>query len=125
MFKITLQEARSKGAPAGGGQSGYEFFAPLDEARATSTSSPGRRSAHAASCIVSITARSWSGGCWCIALAARAAPHGRSITRPGTNDDEEQGYRFASHAFQTGEYVSVRDGDGDLKTYRVETVTPA
>lgn len=32
IFKVTLQEARAKGAPGGAGQTGYEFFAPLDTA---------------------------------------------------------------------------------------------
>lgn len=42
----------------------------------------------------------------------------------GVSDDEEQGYRFGAHAFVAGEYVSVRNGDGDLLTYRIASVTP-
>ena len=44
---------------------------------------------------------------------------------PGGNADEEAGYRFGAHAFAPGEYVSIRDEDGDLRTYRVTVVTPA
>jgi hypothetical protein len=39
--------------------------------------------------------------------------------------DDEAGYRFASHAFRPGEYVSIRDEDGDLHTFRVISVEPA
>jgi|SoiMethySBSTD1v2_1073268.scaffolds.fasta_scaffold00511_24 hypothetical protein len=41
-------------------------------------------------------------------------------------DDDESGYRFASHTFVPGEYVSIRDHDnGELHTFRVMTVEPA
>ena len=33
-------------------------------------------------------------------------------------EDDEQGYRFADHAFQPGEYVSIREDEG-LRTFRV------
>lgn len=39
--------------------------------------------------------------------------------------DEETGFRFDTHRFMTGEYVSVRDAEGELRTYRVVTVKPA
>lgn len=123
MFKITLEEARSKGAPAGSGQSGYEFFAPLDD--------DGR-----------IDLEGWKkerSRCF-----VRRLDHGAVVERGllvhraggaggatwafdyelGTTEDEEQGYRFGEHAFQPGEYVSVRDEDGELVTYRVSAVTP-
>lgn len=124
MFRITLQEARSKGAPAGGGQSGYEFFAPLDGAGHIDLESWKK---DRALCFVhrldhgKVVERGL--------LVHRAGGAGGATWsfdyEAGTADDEEQGYRFASHAFQAGEYVSVRDGDGELKTYRVEAVAPA
>jgi hypothetical protein len=40
-------------------------------------------------------------------------------------DDDEAGYRFAVHAFSLGEYVSIRDEDGELHTFRVASVEPA
>jgi hypothetical protein len=36
--------------------------------------------------------------------------------------DEEEGFRFADHAFRPGEYVSLREEDGELMTFRVESV---
>lgn len=38
------------------------------------------------------------------------------------SDDEEAGFRFDTHRFVAGEYVSVRDTGGDLHTYRVASV---
>jgi hypothetical protein len=38
---------------------------------------------------------------------------------------EEAGYRFASHAFRPGEYVSIRGEDGDLHTFQVVSVEAA
>ena len=43
----------------------------------------------------------------------------------GARDDDEVGYRFNAHAFLPGEYVSLRDDEGELRTYRVSAVAPA
>ncbi len=37
-------------------------------------------------------------------------------------EEEEEGFRFGDHAFKPGEYVSVREADGDLLTFRVVRV---
>ena len=38
----------------------------------------------------------------------------------GTKDEqEEEGFRFGDHPFKVGEYVSVREEDGELLTFRV------
>ena len=41
------------------------------------------------------------------------------------DDDDEAGYRFASHAFRPGEYVSIRDEDGEMHTFQVVSVEAA
>jgi hypothetical protein len=124
MFKIALQEARAKGAPAGPPKSGYEFFAPLDDGGHIDLESWKKERAR---CFVhrlehgAIVERGL--------LVHRAGGAGGATWafdyEAGTTDDEEQGYRFGSHAFQVGEYVSVRDGDGVLVTYQVSAVSPA
>lgn len=124
MFRITLQEARAKGVPSGGETGGYEFYAPLDAA--------GR-----------IDVEAWKKErtrCFVHRLDHGAVvERGLLVHRPGgsggatwafdyqagSTDDEEQGYRFDAHAFEPGEYVSVRDEDGALRTYRVAAVAPA
>jgi hypothetical protein len=37
-------------------------------------------------------------------------------------DDDEAGYRLSTHAFRVGEYVSIRNGNGDLQTFKVSAV---
>ena len=123
MFKITLQEARAKGA-AEAGHSGYEVFAPLDESGHIDLDGWKKDRSR---CFVhrldhgAIVERGL--------LVHRAGGAGGATWafdyEAGTDADEEQGYRFAAHAFVAGEYVSIRNEDGELVTYRVATVTPA
>ena len=40
----------------------------------------------------------------------------------GDEDDDETGYRFASHKFEPGEYVSIMEHDDVLRTFRVVSV---
>lgn len=124
MRKIVLEEARAKGAPAGPGVHAYEFVAPLD--------SRGF-----------INLEAWKkerGRCFVHRLE-----HGRIVDRGllihraggvgganwafdyelGTNEDEEEGYRFGAHAFAPGEYVSIRDDEGEMRTFKVASVAPA
>ena len=44
---------------------------------------------------------------------------------PDRADDDESGFRFGSHAFRQGEYVSIRDEDGEMHTYQVISVQNA
>ena len=44
---------------------------------------------------------------------------------PKRADDDESGYRFGAHAFRQGEYVSIRNEDGEMHTYKVASVEPA
>lgn len=40
----------------------------------------------------------------------------------GDPDDDEVGFKFESHVFNEGEYVSIREQDGELRTFRVVSV---
>jgi hypothetical protein len=40
-------------------------------------------------------------------------------------DDDEAGYRFGVHVFRPGEYVSIRDEEGEMHTFRVVSVENA
>jgi hypothetical protein len=64
--------------------------------------------------------------------------HGLLVHRPGGvtgatwafdyepgSGDEETGYRFETHAFAPGAFVSVHDIYGQMRTYRVISVKPA
>lgn len=118
--RITLHLARTKEFPNGSYRHGYEFIAPLDA------------NAH-------IDADAWHaarGQCqvkrfW----GAEPDDIGHLLRRPGGSwafhydvagdEDDEAGYRFGAHAFKEGEYVSIKDQDGDLQPFIVHSVDEA
>lgn len=115
--KIRLNLARTKEHPMGSARHGYEFLAPL--------SADGRIDADAwkrlrDKCRVR---RFWG---------AEEEDVGHLVHRPGGSwafrydisgeEDDEAGYRFGAHPFVVGEYVSIKDEDGDLNTFQVVTV---
>lgn len=121
--RIRLNLARSKEFPLGSARHGYEFVAPLDE---NGHIDPDLWHQHRAHCRVR---RFWEG---------EEDEVGKLVHKPGGpharwvfdyNDtaeyDDEAGYRFDSHAFRVGDYVSIRDEDGDLHTFQVASVEPA
>lgn len=122
--RIRLHLARSGDFPEGSGRHGYEFLAPLD--------ADGHIALEAwkslrERCTVT---RFWG---------AEPPEQGRLVHRAGgakgaswvfdyeegRSDDDETGYRFGDHAFVPGEYVSLRDEDGEMHTFVVFTVQPA
>jgi hypothetical protein len=121
--RIRLNLARSKDHPTGSARHGYEFVAPLD---ADGHIDQARWRAHRQHCGVR---RFWG----------NEEEFGKLVHKPGGNEhsrwvfdydesaeeDDEAGYRFASHAFVPGEYVSIRDEDGDMHTFQVVSVEPA
>ncbi|MXN66226.1 hypothetical protein GR183_15025 [Stappia sp. GBMRC 2046] len=115
--KIRLNLARTKEFPNGSAHHGYEFLAPLD---ADDHIDPAEWKTHRKHCRVR---RFWGD---------EDEDVGHLMHRPGGSwafhydidgdEDDEAGYRFGSHAFRPGEYVSIRDEDGDLHTFVVVTV---
>jgi hypothetical protein len=121
--RIRLNLARSKEFPAGSAQRGYEFVAPLDA------------DGH-------IDARLWRQHrehCGVRRFWDHEEEFGKLVHKPGgkehsrwvfdyddsADEDDEAGYRFGSHAFRPGEYVSIRDEDGAMHTFQVVSVEPA
>lgn len=127
--RIRLNLARSKEFPAGSDRHGYEFVAPLD---ASGHIDPVQWQKRRENCGVR---RFWDG----------EEEYGRLVHKTGgaergrwvfdysgsaeededEDEEEESGYRFASHAFRPGEYVSIRDEDGELHTFQVVSVEAA
>ncbi len=118
MKRIRLELARDHDFPAGSRDRGYEFTAPLDDDdRIDSAAWKQNRD----KCRVR---RFWDG---------EADEVGHLVRKPGGSwafhydifgdeDDDETGYRFGSHAFRPGEYVSINEHDDVLRTFRVVTV---
>ncbi|WP_321499375.1 hypothetical protein [Breoghania sp.] len=115
--KIRLNLARTKEHPNGSNRHGYEFVAPLTEAGEID---PAIWKTHRDKCRVR---RFWGD---------EQDDIGHLVHRPGGSwafrydidgdEDDEAGYRFAAHPFRPGEYVSIRDDDGEMHTFQVVTV---
>jgi hypothetical protein len=124
MRRIKLEPALQKGGAREGGSLGYEFVAPLDPTGHISVE--GWRKERALCFVHKIEDG---------AIAERGVlahlPGGADGATwafdydPTQEGDEEAGYRFGAHAFRPGEYVSLREADGDVRTYRIASVTPA
>lgn len=121
--RVRLRLARSKEFPTGSLYHGYEFVAPLD---ANGHIDVDLWRQHRDHCRVR---RYWGGEEEIGRLVHKSGgkEHARWIFdyNEAAEDDDEAGYRFASHAFLPGEYVSIRDEDGELHTFQVVSVEPA
>ncbi len=120
--KIRLELAREKGHPAGSSGYGYTLVVPLDVDHKIDA---GLWTSHRDACRV-----------------VRFRPTGDEevghlVHRPGGSGGgtwalhydirgggvDETGYHFENEAFQTGEYVSIREAN-TMHTYRVVAVEP-
>jgi hypothetical protein len=117
--RIRLTAARSKEFPEGSSQFGYEFIAPTDyEGRLDAAAWKRDR----ADC----TVRHFAEGKHDTTgmLVHKAGEHGRWVFDYdfAEDSDDEAGYLFGSHVFMPGEYVTIRNGEGDDQTFKVATV---
>jgi hypothetical protein len=122
--RIRLELARSKEFPSGSTTRGYEFVAPLS---ATGHIDPELWRDHRAHCRVR---RFWDGEeeqVGSLMHKPGGSEHARWVFDydPETSDDDESGYRFGAHAFVPGEYVSIRNEEGELHTFQVASVESA
>jgi len=122
--RIRLNLARSKEFPEGSATRGYEFVAPLDAQGHIDTGEWRKQKEH---CRVR---RFWEGEDDEVGRLEHrpgGPEHARWVFDYNANraDDDESGYRFGAHAFRQGEYVSIRDEDGNMHTFHVASVTPA
>ena len=112
---IRLELARTREAPQGDAHHGYEFIAPLgpdghiDAAewkkqrdKCTVRRFHPREDEERGHLIHT------RGGRWAFHYDLDSEP-----------DEDEPGYRFDSHAFITGEYVSITEHDGETRPFKV------
>ena len=122
--RIRLDLARSKEFPNGSSRHGYEFVAPLDSNGHIDLSLWRQHRDH---CRVR---RFWDDEDEQVGLLVHkpgGAEHARWVFDydVSSTEDDESGYRFASHAFAPGEYVSISEEDGELHTFKVISVENA
>jgi len=114
---IRLELARDRDFPEGSRHHGYEFVAPVDSA------------GH-------IDAGAWKENrqrCRVRHFWGNEEEVGHLIRKPGgawafhydvfgDADDDETGYRFGDHTFRLGDYVTIKEHDDTLRTFRVVAV---
>jgi hypothetical protein len=116
--KIRLELARDHEFPQGSNRRGYEFVGPLDE---EGHLEPEAWKKQRERCRVR---RFW---------VNEDDQRGHLVRKPGgfwafrydiegDMDEDESGYRFGNHKFAPGEYVSIREQDDVLRTFRVVRV---
>jgi len=120
LMSIHLTLARDPEFPEGSEAHGYDFVAPLDQSGHLDADE-WRKTRD--KCRVR---RFWNGDAdelgHLIHTRGRAWVFHYDIEGP--LDEDEPGYRFDSHLFKPGEYVSIREQDGSTRTFRVASVRP-
>ena len=118
LYRVKLELARSKEAPDGDPSHGYVFVAPLDA------------SGH-------LDAAAWMSQ-RALCTVERIVKHAvverghlvhvgkgwRFDYDKGTRGDDEPLYKLDRHNVTAGEYLSVREHDDVLRTFRVASVVP-
>lgn len=116
--RVRIELARDPEFPAGNARNGYEFTAPLNS---EGQIDPEEWKQARDLCRVK---RFWEG---------EPDEIGHLIRKPGGSwafhydidgdeEDDETGYRFQSHIFRLGEYLSIREHDDELRTFKVVSV---
>ena len=115
---IRLNLARTPEFPDGSERHYYRFTAPLD---ADGHLDPEGWRRNREKCRV---VRNWGG---------EEEDVGHLVHRQGGSwgfhydidgdEGDESGFKLSTHRFAPGEYVSIRDEDGDMQTFRVVTIT--
>jgi len=114
---VRLDLARTKEFPEGSDRHFYRFTAPLDADGHLDAEAWKRDRDH---CRV---VRSWGG---------EEEDIGHLVHRPGGSwgfhydlggdEGDESGFKLGAHRFVPGEYVSIRDDEGGMHTFRVVSV---
>jgi hypothetical protein len=116
---IRLELARSREFPDGSGQHGYEFHAPLKDDGSFDLAA-WRKARQ-----VCTVKRFWRGEDDEVGQLVHHDRTGWAFSYDSDEDDEEPIFRFGSHVFRVGEYVSITEHDGVERTFRVTSVTKA
>jgi hypothetical protein len=114
--RIRLELAREPGRPAGDQAHGYDFLAPLD---AEGKIDPEIWKQNRAACRVR---RFRPGEQDEIGTLARGRGGQWFFDYEEGEEDDEAGFRFGEEHFVAGEYVSIREDDDKMHTFRVVLV---
>lgn len=120
LSKIRIEMARNPEFPDGSAAHGYEFVAPLNSADHIDAEAWHQLRAK---CRVK---RFWQG---------EPDELGHLVRKPGGSwafhydvhgdeNDDETGYRLGNHIIRSGDYISIREHDEEMHTFKIVSVTP-
>jgi len=118
LYRVTLALARSKEAPDGDPSHGYVFVAPLDAGGHLDASA---WKADRARCTVERILHRKVEECGHLVHVGQGW---HFDYQTGTRRDDEALYKLDRHTLTPGEYVSVTEHDGVLRTFRIASVVP-
>jgi hypothetical protein len=119
LFHVRLELARSKEFPNGSARHGYEFTAPLDQDGHLSSAEWKKNKAKC-------TVRRFTAG--------KGDENGFLVDvgrgwhfdyDAGDPDDDEPLYKLDRHLIKQGEYLSITEHDGVMRTFKIVHVRPA
>jgi hypothetical protein len=114
--RVRLELARDRAHPAGSSDYGYEIAAPLsDDGHLDAALWKAQR----ARCRVR---RFWKGERDEIGHLVHRGSGWAIDYDPTKRDDDERGFKFGAHRFVPGEYVSITEHDGVMRTFHVRSV---
>lgn len=113
MKRVRLELARDHDFPNGSREHGYEFAAPLDEDGRLLLDDWRKSSTR---CRVK---RFWPGEKDEIGLLVNRKGGWAFDYNPEDTEDDEPGFKFESHRIVPGEYISIREHGGTMRTFRI------
>ena len=118
--RIRLELARDKDFPDGSSRHGYELVLPLDAQGKIDLESWKQTRER---CRVH---RFWRGEDDEVGhmVRTRGGQWAFHYDVNGDPDEDETGFRLGEHCFKPGEYVSIKEHDGEMRTFRVVSVRP-
>ncbi|MGE0716559.1 MAG: hypothetical protein AB7P02_14050 [Alphaproteobacteria bacterium] len=119
LHRIRLELARTRDFPDGSTRHGYELVAPL--------TADGHLDEEAWKKVrqVCTVHRFWAGEGDATGQLVRTRRGRWSLSYEAGEDDDEPIHRLEDHRFAEGEYVSIREHDGEVRPFKVVHVRPA
>jgi hypothetical protein len=119
LMRIRLELARSHDFPDGSTRHGYTFILPLGR--------DGRldRDAFTRNPEICTVHRFWEGEGDEVGQLERSRGDSWAFSFRIGSEDDEAIHRLGDHVFRAGEYLSVREHDGRILTFRIVDVRPA
>jgi hypothetical protein len=118
-FNVRLELARDHDYPEGSSSHGYEFRAPLNNQGHIDEEAWREHKGH---CRVW---RFWEGEDEEFGhLVHQRDGWAFHYDIQGDEGNDEAGFRFDTHSFNEGDYVTLREHDGEDRTFRVVSVRP-